>query len=440
MSYKKKFDLVDLESKLSQYYSEYDRNPNNKTRTNLYVGLRDLAYATLCTSKYTKEIRDYEDMAHDYATYMFERIITGNFKPTPKTEGSNRFPWNQYIRLNIKATVYNRNIEDKNSLNDWVSDINFVLDTTVIRQLSGDCSKLYPNGSNVSGLDTNNIIDSFYYNEFILDKCIIDNDIEFSKKKLAFLLYKSLTTFYTPEEIKRYYPVSLEYLEKRRFMYADTDIKDFCITLISLAKRLLAVYTKNDMRAEMVCIKNFDKLLKGSLRSSLFLFTIANTNIVPKELLFALDTDSLYRLCSIAGGTKIEIPKISDFETLIGAVLTVSKQIEEGKPFLQSRDEVKRDYRLMFKKNFNFEDLVKFISHNYSMLNEEGGIETVSSLLVKSMTAVNEYLDYINKNTDKISRNEVLGLYSELNNSMSMLTSFTMNLNKILKNKLDNVK
>jgi len=436
---KKKFDFIKLEDKLSKYYAEYKKDSNNKTRTNLYIGLKDLAFAVLVVGKWKKSNINFEDTSHDYATMMFERIITNSFQPVPKKRGSNRFPWNQYITISIRKTVYNEdNIKDSR---DWVSDVDFILDKEVSKTLNSCGTFMADRGVHTESFEEDLMlaIDSYYYNEFILDKCIIDNEVVFSKKKLALQIYKSLLSFYSVDDIKRLYPVSLEYIENKNFIHAELDIKDFCITLISLAKRVLASYDAKNIKREIECINNFDKLLKGSLRSSLFLFTVAKTKIFPKELLFSLDIESLYRLCFIAGGRIIKIPKVSDFETLIGAVLTISKQIEGGKSITECKEEVKKDHKLTFKRNFKFEDLVSFISNNYNILNESKNLESVGGLLVKSMGAVNTYLDHMNENMDKINKDEMLSLYTELNSSMNMLSGFVVNLNKIMRTKFNEI-
>lgn len=57
------------------------------------------------------------------------------------------------------------------------------------------------------------------------------------------------------------------------------------------------------------------------------------------ELVYVLDKESLYKLCSVYGGTTIKVPTIDELKQMVN-VLLIYQKVHEGKSFAEAYKEV----------------------------------------------------------------------------------------------------
>lgn len=358
-----RFDLPKLEGELHQAYLDHLKEDDEQTRTNLFKTIRAIAHAILMVGKHSKKIEP-EEAAYEYAVYLFERIITGTFKPDIK----GGMPWQQYINLNVKHIVNSRKNESANFI-ELADDLELLInkdeqDTLELRR---------------------NDLPSLYKNE------------------LPRQLYEGLRIYYTREEIDRLLPLSLDLLHVNpKYMVNDKmpgDIKDFSIVMLSLAKRLAK--DGNSIFYENVSKKELNKVLDQCLRSSIFLSSVIDTNFFPKELLLALDIDSLYRIVQISGGKKMRIPTQRELDTLIGAVVTVSKMITDGKDLKKTLRETKKDLDLVFSHQVNVQNFIRKIIDSIQLIGADQETLPLIAILKITFSNIDVLLDEWGENVDK---------------------------------------
>ena len=383
-----KFNLTDLEKKALLSYSTWKENNSEETRTKLFLAIKNLAFAILSVGRWKKENIDHELAAYEYGVYFLTRILNGFKLESPD---GRKFALQAYIRLNINHVVFT-NLDDL--VNDVVGDIEYIC--------KGD------------------ILDSFISEEITVDDKL---DEFFLSKKV----YKSLGIFYSKEEVDRLLPLSLDiYFNNQEFYNtkAPKDVINFLNVLIALAKRIVRKFNINkkvDIPKDSV--KN---ILSSTIKSSVFLAAVVNSDFFSKELLLALDLDSLYRLIDLQGGKTIRIPTQRELDTLVGTILSSSKVILEGKDLTSSIAESKKDLGLVFTRRIHMK---KFISQAIDVYNLIGKDET-SDPLINMVTISIKTLDSLLGKVvnDMESKENILDQYIELS---KLINNFTKSLIEI---------
>ena len=384
---KYKHDLQALESAALAAYEAWTCEQDNKTRTDLFLTIKELAFAILEVGKYEKYQANYDEVSYEYALYLFERIVLGSFKLVAR----DRFPLQHYIRKNILHVLVTLRSDDV--WRDMISDFEFLIDPPA------DC------------LDALSVE--------------VDYDDLMDRKAYAHKLIKILKIYYDTETIARLLPISLDMIhDSYRYLVSPAvpvDVRDFSIILIASAKRLAVV--DNIFDSGKVKSNDLRKCLKSSVRSTVFLSTVVNSDFFPKELLLALDIDSLYRLVGVLGGQTIKIPTQRDLDTLLGSAVAISNIILDGKKPKEAVLQAKEEYGFVFQNTIN---LSQFLSKNLqalSLLGEDKPTEPLINILVVSMKSLDNILGELAKRSDSAESTEViLRRYSELSASFSQLT------------------
>lgn len=352
----KKFDLKSLESSLRQAYIDFKYEDSEKTRVSFFEATKDLSFAIVSISDWIDKAEfDPDEIAYEYAIYLFERVITDKFKPKFDEKS---FPWTSYVKLNIKHIVHGE-IKKSERWKDVLSDFQFFIDN-----------------------------EPHYLDSTIeLQKPLID---EFYKKEISDQIFKSLNLFYTKEEISRMLPLAMEVISSSSGYNSKMpeDLHCFCLTLISLSKRLCSAESESNPRS-----KDMKKLLKSSLRSSVFLSTITNSDFFPRELLLSLDIDSLFRLVRVCGGQTIRIPRPQELDSLLCAVVALSKMIDEGKEANKSISDAKESFDLILTRKINLKGLVAKLADTFSIFNEDPETEPMVSVLIDSIKSLSDTID-----------------------------------------------
>ena len=394
-----KFDLVQLESDLDQAYKEFKKYESEETRTNLFTTIRDLAFAILTVSTFSKKSSiNLEDTAYEYGLYLFERLVTGSFSPETSPKYIDKMPWQRYIDINLNHIIFSRKNENEAWI-DLVEDLEFLVDATRI--------------------DEGNMADA-YQNKINRDSVSKD-------------LHDALQIFYSDADIARLLPLSIDLIFSNPKYYINDnmprDIKDFALVLISVAKRIAAKHSLDGStrvkKTELV------RMLSSSVRSTVFLSSVVNSSFFPKELLLSLDIDSLYRLCQISGGKRIRIPTQRELNTLVGAVVTVSKMITDGKNFKESVNESKKEFDLVFSHQINTETFVAKIIKSMNTFGPDEQTDPLISVIVMSIKSLEKLFDKVLEKADTADPETVLRTYEVLSQSLS---SFTHIMNELSKN------
>lgn len=330
MSRTKKYDFIALENAVNHYYFKALESDSNEDKSEFFKSVYKLAYGILEVSKYDV---DFDHVAHDYSTLMFERVFIKNQLFYTK---SDRIPFTQYIKLNIRNVVFNR---DDNVYTDVLEDLKFIVDDINY----GDF--------NISTMSSNSKFDS-----------------------LGGDLYNALLKFYSVDQLKQMLHVSLDLIFDSGFQPISRDIpKDlqvFSITLICLAKKIVSdnrLYNINNYDSES--IKN---ALDSSLRSSSFLALMSdNPSYIP--FFMALDIDSIYRLSTVSGGTRITVPSLRYITNLINTSVVATSVIKDS------------DKRYLSYKN------ITEISEDFDIKSSNGGSVSKSSLQKSISKALDIY-------------------------------------------------
>jgi len=398
MASKKSFDLKKLETQALDSYDRWKSEDCTETRTDLFYKVRDLAHAILSVGDWEKYNIDIEETAYDYAIYLFERILTG-FRLEPKENGT-RFPLQHYMNLNIRHVIIT--LGDDELFKSLVEDMEYLLDTTESSEIEEE----------------------------------IQLENQFELKDLKLTLYKSLRVFYSEEEIRRLLPISLEFISevsrKNIPNTAPDDVADFSLVLIALAKRVIkdnnVTYPYNGSKTEL------RQILNSSVRSSVFLASVVNTDFFPKELLLSVDTDSLSRIVSLMGGKTVRIPTQRELDTLLGTVITLSKNIIEGKTTKKALAESKSDFDLVFCNQINIQNFVSKSMESYKYFGKDQETKPLIHALLSSIKSIESMIDdLVKENKENISEEEI-ETYSELSKKFS---HFAESLDSMIKPKKD---
>ena len=170
------------------------------------------------------------------------------------------------------------------------------------------------------------------------------------------------------------------------------DLQSFCVTLVALSKRLVAdQYPKSrDISSNAPSVQ---KLLKSSLRSSIFLSAVANSEMFPKELLLSLDIDSLYRLVQVCGGQSIRVPFAEELDSLLCAVVSTSKIITEGKDIDKAISDAKEACGLTMTKQINIRYFVSKLTKTFDIFKEDEQKKPLIEVLLGSLKTLTDSLD-----------------------------------------------
>lgn len=391
------YNLRALEDKVLLAYSNWEKDDTQATRTEIYNTVKEIAYAILDVGNFAKYGIDFEKGSYEYSIYLFERIIRGRFKFIP--HDGKRFPVQNYISKNIRYIVLNKR-EDV-VWQDAVQDLEHLIDKSTPQDLlnSIECPR---NNQSV-----------------VLDRTI------YAKR-----LYNTLRIYYSHEEISSNLPISLDLLydntKSIMSIKADTNLKDFCLILVASAKRLVKDenlnYSYNDITKN-----NLKQVMSSATRSTLFLSTVVNSQFFPKELLLALDIDSLYRLVALCGGHMIKIPSQRELDTLIGSTVAASRIIMDGKQPNIALNDVKNDMGLTFV-NINIQKFISKQIECYNVYNDTGTSNPLINLLVMSVKSLDLLFNELQKKAVDLSHESLLNKYIELSSSLSKFTEALTNI------------
>jgi len=404
-----KFNLIELESTALAKYKTWKTDMSHSGyRTEMFKAVEDLAYAILNVGKFDKYNIDFNLCSYEYALYLFERLITGSFRMEPRIPGT-RFPLQEYVRQNIKHVVFT--LRKDTAWQELITDMEFFLD---------DCQK--PG--------------DYEYME-LADHRIEAPEGGVDKNRYAKKLLEALRVFYSFPEIRRLLAISLDtiYMDTKALVNPNipADIRDFSITLVALSKRLTVEHNlnfgldvpKNDLK----------KVFASSVRSTVFLSTIVNTDFFPRELLLSLDIDALYRLVHLVGGQTLKIPTIRELDSLLGAVVAVSKVIMEGKAVKESITEAKTDMKLMFANNINIQQFVSKSLESYNVFSNESKVEPLLNILAMSIKSMDHLFQQLTKRSEELNSSELLKKYVELSSSLSKFTESLIGISDKVKPK-----
>lgn len=351
-SKKYKFDLTLLENDMDTAYKEFRKDETEATRTVLFECIRELSFAILVVGNLPKTKLDNDQTAYEYSLYLFERLVTGALVP----EFKDRMPWQKYIDLNLKHIVH-KTLEEDTSWIELVEDMEF-------------------------------LIERFGYSELVNPHEESMKAME--KDKLSRKLFNALTIFYTFEDMKRLMPISIELIHANpKYMVNDKmppDVKDFATVLISISKKIISF--ENIHSKKQVSKSELGRMFTSATRSTVFLSAVVDSDFFPKELILALDIDSLYRLVQVSGGQKIRIPTQRELDTLVGAVVTASKVILDGTDKKDSLNEAKRDMDLVFSHQVNIQNFVTKVIDTITQFGPDPDTPPIIRMLSVSMDSM----------------------------------------------------
>ncbi len=407
-------DLIGLESKLRQAYTDWEIKDNNLTRINLYTSINDLSVAILEVNKYKNSINNIHEVAYEYTYYLFDRILSKRFVPKVIKD---RIPWQRYISLNIRHIISAVKKKDFNERMELYEDLEYLVDYSNRKDIDKD--SVYWENIKLNTVDTFDNVDKI-----------------FDKHELAKKLYKAIKIYYTEEEICRLLPLSLELLSNGKFNPSNDiplDLLDFTNILICVSKRLI-----NDsgfISDYSISNKNLLNVVPSAIRSTIFLASVVNSNFFPKELLLALDMNSLYRLVQIKGGKKVRIPTQKELDTLIGSVVSVSKVILDGKNLKSSIRNTRDEYNLVFSDKVNINNFTSKIIDSIGIYGRDKKTLPMIDTIVVSMKSVERLLDLYLKNIDNADITQIVDSYSELMDSTNSIMENWLKLKSLVEEK-----
>lgn len=404
----KLYDLIQLESNSLHAYQLWKGDKNSaQFRTEMFKAVEELAFAVLNLGNFEKYGIDYAVCAYEYSLYLFERIITGSFRMEPKIPGT-RFPLQEYVRLNIKHVVFT--LKKETAWQDLITDMEFFLEDY---QKPGDYEYLEIQDPNQTPPE-----------EKVLK-------YEYADKLLA-----ALKVYYPYSEIRRLLAISLDliYLDSKALINPKipADIQDFCITLVSLAKRLALDHNLNSGLSD-ISKSNLKKIFSSSVRSTIFLSTVVNTEFFPRELLLSLDIESLYRLVHVLGGQKVRIPTIKELDSLLGAVVAMGKIIMEGKEIDKAIQESKSNFNLVFSTHIKVQDFVTKSLDSYNIFNKESKVEPLLNILAMAIKSMDVLFQQLTQRAETMESSEMIKNYVDLSSQFSQFTQTLIQVSEKVK-------
>jgi len=387
MSEYEAFDFEVMENDITLSWLGLDGPDVEQSKADLFLHIRKLAYAILLTSNYASYNMDYEDVSYEYGVYLYERLATKSF--IPKYE--DRFPWNNYIRMNIRHIIFSRFINSDPTLYNDICDI----------------------------LENNHED----YEELKVDDKTTDR---MSHTHSINKILGWLRVFYPEHEIRRLFPISRAMLLSygNNFMSSDApqDVIDFIRVFVSVSKRIIYAGVNTDYKQYKR--SELRGLTDSALKSTLFLATVVNSSFFPVILLLGCDLDSLLRLITIGGGSTIRIPTMKEFESVLGCTLTASNMIINNNSDIETvKWKEKNAHNLVFSQSININNLVGKVLDCGKLADGEGTGEN-SPLIYLLLSAIKS-LDVVTR-TLETKANEVE--FSELVEQYDVIAKMTMNL------------
>jgi hypothetical protein len=394
-----KYDFIEMERTVSQAYSRFKSGGGSASRHDLFVSIKDLAYAILMVGDWNKYGVDYEKVSYEYGLYMFERIVTSTFSP------SDSFPWTEYIR---KSIIYGVKAVKNDEL--WFDF--------------------------VEKFKTEDFSDAL--KEIVADEEIPDSDYVIDQGRLGERIHSGLRMFYTQKEINRLYPLVSDLL----FSNKDTpvsndlplDIQDFMKVLICVGKRL---DDTEDIKFSLtdLSVETLKKAINVSVRSTLFLAASVKLDYFPRDLLLALDIHSLYRLLSIRGGTSIKLPPLKHLERLIGAVVITSYMLLEGKSYDEAVKSAKEELDFDLGTG-SVRKMVSRIIEAYNLFENKKESDSLLDIMISALNVMKNLANKIPELVDQgASPDNVLRLYKEMSSSLNNLTNSLIKIGSSYTNK-----
>lgn len=387
-----------LEDSLTESLLDCLSDSTQENRARFFSLTKETAFAILSSNSQWKGL-DFDKISYEYALYLFERVITGSFKP--QYEG--RLPWGSYIAQSIKHVINKQKNEE-----NWgvvAEDMQIILDSGVDISVND-----YSNSSK--------------------------NELEriTSRNFLSSKLLESLRIFYTEDEIKRLYPLSMDILSSSTSSSLDylvsrsapDDVQDFLAVLISLSKRLVSIH--NIVQGSEVSLSKMKKAIDASVRSTVFLSSVVNSDFFSRDLLLALDIDSLYRLIYIAGGKEIRIPTLCELDSLLGAVRAVSGVILGDEEAKKTLNKSRRDFELVFSKKINMDSFISSMLQSFDLFREEEGSSALLNLVLVGMKSLERVSTQLADKLDKNSPENLLSYFKELSTSIDSITGTLTNM------------
>lgn len=400
---KYKYNMKELEDLALDAYAAWKADDSQANRLEFFNTVKDLAFAILKVGNFDKHDLDSEKVSYEYALYLFERVVFGNFVLEGLTNG--RFPLNQYIRLNIKHVIHS--IDKNQSWIEVISELEYSI---------GESPSLYDNTTFTKNEIEDKILNKVYPN---LTKML---KIYFSFEEIKRLLPLSMDLFYSSSSYQNQFIISPN---------APSDIKDFSIVLVSIVKKHCSDHSL--IFSTGARSSDFKKAFNAALRSTVFLSSVVNSSFFPKELLLSLDIDSLYRITSILGGQTVRIPSTRELDTLIGAVITVSKIISEGKNLDEALEQGKEDYDLVLANHINIQSFISKMLQSYNIFKEDTPSQPIINMLLGSIKSLDTLFSHLQKKAKDAPADKLLKQYCELSSSFSQFTDSLVKVSSAMK-------
>jgi hypothetical protein len=397
-----RFDLKSLEDSALAAYAAWESEDSDVTRTQLFLRVKDLAFAVCSVGKYRNMEIDFDEVAHEYSLYLFRRIVIKGFKLHGVT---GRFPLQHYMRKNILRVLFDVKDSHKKKndhLLELVEDLEFFVDSDPSVQANDNMH-----------VET--------------QKKLV------SRSTLASKLFLALRLYYKDSEIRRLLPLASELIFADPHSFINdklpTDLKDFTIVLIAQAK---TICTEDNIHFGMnVKKKDLSRALAASVRSTVFLSTVINSEFFPRELLLTLDFDSLYRLVSCFGGKTIRIPNQQVLDSMLGATIVASKYALTGKMPARSIAHAKQEFDLVFTAQASIQHFVSKALEVFQVHGHPKSSEPMINILSSSVAAMDMLFQKIKDNPSEVSSSEAMSQYVKLSESFSKLSQAICALNQV---------
>lgn len=388
-----------LEDRCFDTYQSFLEEDTPKTRSDMFKALFELAFGVLLVAKYVPANTDKKVAAYNYAIDYFERLVTNRFSFRAKNGGS-RFPFQQYTRLSIRKYIFKCKPTEINS-SEFENEISDIIDSLVY---------------NKEGIDKieSDIIKADINREVIRELKIIYEDSEL--KRLAFLYRDFKENDTSHIYIKEKFP----------------DLYDFLNIVFVLSRKRKSFYS--DKLLKGVSVKDLKEHTKVAIRSSLFLMSIANTDLLPKELFLNLDIDSLFRLAETYGGSTITVPTKKELDYLILSVCSAADKLQNNE--LKLDDVINRnkeEYGISFCRVSTVRDLVNKLMRIPITENENPSSEPLVNTIVTSVANIEKLFDIYTESIRKSS----IPPETQISNMVKINTMISSTLNSLLSIKKD---
>lgn len=395
---KYKYDLTAMETEALKAIASWKADDTQESRTQMFLRIKEITLAILEVGKWDKFELDFDTVAYEYALYLFERLVTGSFKAEPGIPGT-RFPMQKYINVNLRHVVYKMIQEE--SWKGLLKDMEFLVDDVGLCEFPEQYEESFVNRMN--------------------------------KGYLARKIIRALKLYYSEAELKRLFHVSVELLYNNNFIVKPDwpkDIMDFSAIMVATAKRIALEVDCQGYKD--VSRSSLEKSLSAAARSSIFLSTVANAEFFSRELLFSLDLESLYRLISVAGGKTLRVPTKRELDTLIGATVTVSKIILEGKEIDKAIQESKSDLDLMYSKQVNLRTFINSALESYNLFKAETPSQPLVNILLLAMKSLEKVMDTLVDRLGEENTDAVLKAYTTMTESCTNFTKSLVTIGSIM--------